>query len=83
MSTMAQLLRVSKAPGTRWFGKPGVPFVRAATITRPLNTGKALHRDGYAVQDCDLDHVWLTRYEHINVYGPYRFGSEEARKREE
>jgi TnpA family transposase len=29
-----------------------------------------LKREGYLVNESDLPHIWPTRYEHSNVYGP-------------
>ncbi|CAN5813173.1 hypothetical protein BH24DEI2_BH24DEI2_24050 [soil metagenome] len=35
-----------------------------------------LKQQGYPVQDEDLQHIWPTRYRHINVYGTYQFDRE-------
>ena len=40
-----------------------------------------LKREGDLVNDCDVAHLWPTRYQHINVYGRYHFNLEEARRR--
>ena len=37
-----------------------------------------LKREGVAVQDSDLAHVWPTRYAHIHMYGKYHFNLEEV-----
>ncbi len=42
---------------------------------------KQLEQEGYAVNPDDLNHVWPTRGEHVNVYGKYEFNLTEARLR--
>ena len=42
---------------------------------------KQLVQEGQAVNGEDLQHVWPTRFEHINVYGKYEFNLEDARQR--
>ena len=42
---------------------------------------KQLEQEGYAVNPDDLNHVWPTRFEHVNVYGKYEFNLEDARQR--
>ncbi|CAN5890417.1 hypothetical protein BH24DEI2_BH24DEI2_09120 [soil metagenome] len=36
-----------------------------------------LKAQGFPVQDEDLQHIWPTRYQHVNVYGTYSFDEEE------
>jgi len=40
-----------------------------------------LKAEGFPVQESDLQHLWPTRYEHINVHGKIRFNLEEELKR--
>jgi hypothetical protein len=42
---------------------------------------KHLEQEGYAVNPDDLNHVWPTRGEYVNVYGKYEFNLTEARLR--
>jgi len=42
---------------------------------------KQLQREGYPIESADLQHIWPTRFEHINVYGRYEFNLDEARQR--
>jgi TnpA family transposase len=42
---------------------------------------KQLAAEGYAINQEDLNHVWPTRCEHINVYGKYEFNVADARQR--
>lgn len=37
-----------------------------------------LKAEGYPVQEGDLEHLWPTRYEHINVHGKYQFNIDEV-----
>ncbi len=32
-----------------------------------------LKREGQMIEEADVHHIWPTRFEHINVYGKYRF----------
>ena len=34
---------------------------------------RQLLSEGYSIDDEDLNHIWPTRYAHINVYGQYHF----------
>lgn len=43
---------------------------------------EALKTEGYPFEPTDLQHIWPTHFEHINVYGKYEFNLEEAQKRE-
>jgi TnpA family transposase len=36
-----------------------------------------LKAQGFLVRDEDLQHIWPTRYQHVNVYGTYSFDEEE------
>lgn len=40
-----------------------------------------MEREGHVVDTGSLMHIWLTRFEHINVYGKYEFNLVEARHR--
>jgi len=41
-----------------------------------------LRAEGKEVKDEDLQHIWPTRTEHLNVYGKYHFNLEEATNRQ-
>ena len=43
---------------------------------------EALKVENYSVDPTDLQHIWPTRFEHINVYGKYEFDLKETQKRE-
>ena len=37
-----------------------------------------LKKEGHEIQEKDVQHIWPTRYEHINVYGKYNFDVDEG-----
>lgn len=41
-----------------------------------------LEQEGYSINPGDLNHIWPTRYEHINVYGKYEFNLDAAQARD-
>jgi TnpA family transposase len=43
---------------------------------------KQLEREGIEVNSEDLSHIWPTQFEHINVYGKYKFNLEAAQQRD-
>ena len=36
-----------------------------------------LKKEGHEIREKDVQHIWPTRYEHINVYGKYNFDVDE------
>ena len=41
---------------------------------------KQLEKEGFNFNTEDVQHIWPTRYEHINVYGKYEFNLEEVQR---
>ena len=40
-----------------------------------------MEREGVEVNSKDLNHIWLTQFEHINIYGKYEFNLAAAQQR--